>query len=45
MVYFFADQRIGKNLLGRVGWLDRVRLGVADHDHLLYLAAYDFAAG
>jgi hypothetical protein len=25
MVYFFADDRIQKNLLGRVGWLDRVR--------------------
>ena len=44
MVYFFADDRIQKNLLGRVGWLDRVRLGVVDHDHLLYLAAYDFEA-
>jgi hypothetical protein len=43
-VYFFADERISKNLLGRVGWLDRVRLGVVDHDHLLYLAAYDFEA-
>lgn len=45
MVYFFADQRISKNLLGRVGWLDRVRFGVVDHDHLLYLAAYDFESG
>ena len=44
MVYFFADRRILKNLLGRVGWLHRVRLGVVDHDHLLYLAAYDFEA-
>jgi predicted aspartyl protease len=44
MVYFFAERRIRKNLLGRVGWLDRVRLGVVDHDHLLYLAEYDFEA-
>jgi hypothetical protein len=41
MVYFFADERINKNLLGRAGWLDRVRLGLVDHDGQLYLAAYD----
>ena len=44
MVYFFADERINKNLLGRVGWLDRVRLGLVDHDSELYLAEYDFEA-
>jgi len=27
VVYFFADERINKNLLGRLGWLDRIRLG------------------
>ena len=42
MVYFFADERINKNLLGRTGWLDRVRLGLVDHDLSLYLAPYDF---
>jgi len=26
MVYFFAE-RVNKNLLGRTGWLNRVRLG------------------
>jgi len=41
-VYFFADERIRKNLLGRAGWLDRVRLGLVDHDSSLYLAPYDF---
>ena len=44
VVYFFADDRIHKNLLGRVGWLDRVRLGLVDYDHQLYLAPYDFEA-
>jgi hypothetical protein len=43
MVYFFADERINKNLLGRAGWLDRVRFGLIDHDQELYLAPYDFA--
>ena len=41
VVYFFADERINKNLLGRLGWLDRIRIGVIDHDGLLYLASYD----
>jgi hypothetical protein len=40
-VYFFADERINKNLLGRAGWLDRIRLGLIDHDGELYLSAYD----
>jgi hypothetical protein len=41
MVYFFGDERINKNLLGRAGWLDRIRLGLVDHDGELYLASYD----
>ena len=32
MVYLFADPSITKNVLGRVGWLDRVRLGLIDHE-------------
>ena len=39
--HFFADERIHKNLLGRTGWLDRLRLGLVDHDSILYLAPYD----
>ena len=42
LVYFFTDEHIDKNLLGRAGWLDRVRFGLVDHDLELYLAAYDF---
>ena len=41
LVYFFGDPSISKNVLGRNGWLDRVRLGVVDHDCMLYLAGYD----
>jgi hypothetical protein len=41
-VYFFADERIHKNLLRRRGWLDRIRFGLVDHDLSLYLAPYDF---
>ena len=40
MVYFFADPMIDKNVLGRIGWLDRVRLGLVHHDGKVYLAAY-----
>lgn len=40
-VYFFADASINKNVLGRVGWLDRFRVGLVDHDRELYLAGYD----
>ena len=32
---------IVKNVLGRAGWLDRVRLGLVDHDSILYLAPYE----
>jgi len=41
IVYFFVDASINKNVLGRVGWLDRVRLGLVDHDTTMYLAPYD----
>jgi len=39
-VYFFADEAIRKNVLGRRGWLDRVRLAVVDYEQVLYLAPY-----
>ena len=41
LVYFFADPFIDKNVLGRTGWLDRVRLGLIHHDNKIYLAPYD----
>ena len=41
VVYFFADERIHKNLLGRLGWLDRICVGLIDHDGVLYVAPYD----
>ena len=39
-VYFFTDPIIDKNVLGRIGWLDRVRLGLVHHDNKFYLAPY-----
>lgn len=39
-VFFFANERIQKNVLGRNGWLNRIRLGLVDYDRHLFLAAY-----
>ena len=41
VVYFYADSGYNRNVLGRRGWLDRIRLGLSDHDHTLYLSQYD----
>jgi len=40
-VYFFEDASITKNVLGRNGWLNRIRLGIVDHDSLIYLSSYN----
>jgi hypothetical protein len=41
LVYFFADPAIRKNVLGRRGWLDLVRVGLIDHDRVVYLASFN----
>ena len=41
LVFFFADERINKNVVGRPGWLDRLRFGLIEHDQQLFLASYD----
>ena len=41
LVYFYEDRNATRNVLGRNGWLNRVRLGLIVHDSLLYLSAYD----
>jgi hypothetical protein len=43
VIYFFADPMIDKNVLGRTGWLDRVRLGLIHHDNKIYFGSYDLA--
>lgn len=40
MVYFAEYEGFGRNVLGRRGWLDRVRLGVVDYEGKLYLSKY-----
>lgn len=31
------------NFLGRIGWLDRVRLGLIGHDQQIHIRPYDDA--
>lgn len=40
-VYFAADYSFSRNVLGRQGWLNRLRLGIVDYEGLLYLSHYD----
>ncbi|MEK7832762.1 MAG: aspartyl protease family protein, partial [Acidobacteriota bacterium] len=40
-VYFAADPQFSTNVLGRTGWLDRVRLGLVDYEGRLYLSDYN----
>ncbi len=41
MVYFAKDYDLPRNILGRNGWLRKLRLAVVDYDAELYLIAYD----
>lgn len=40
-VYFADDEYFPVNVVGRVGFLDRLRVGVVDYEQLLYLSAHD----
>ncbi len=40
-VYFGEDYNLPRNLLGRNGWLQQVKLAVTDYEETLYLSAYD----
>jgi hypothetical protein len=39
-VYFAADAAFSRNVLGRQGWIDRIRLGLVDYEGKLYLSDY-----
>jgi len=43
LVFFFAEGKIVKNVVGRRGWLDRVKVGIVDYEQLLYVVGYDAA--
>lgn len=39
-VYFAKEESFTRNVLGRQGWLDRVKLGLVDYEGKLLLSAY-----
>ena len=41
VVYFAESSEVRRNLLGRQGWLQLIKLGIVDHDSELYLGLYD----
>jgi len=40
-VYFYEDREMQRNILGRQGWLQLVRLAIIDYDEELYLSLYN----
>ena len=41
LVYFAESEAFSLNVVGRVGFLDRLRVGIADYEQLIYLGMYD----
>ena len=41
MVYFAAEEGLRRNVLGRRGWLEQVRIGLIDYDGALYVSQYN----
>ena len=41
VVQFAEPEDFQVNVVGRVGFLDRLRIGLVDYEQLLYLGAYD----
>jgi hypothetical protein len=41
LVYFAQDESYRRNVLGRNGWISKLRLGLIDHDCELYASLYD----
>lgn len=40
IVYFAAHEQFTRSVLGRIGWLDRVKLGLIDYEAKLLLSPY-----
>jgi hypothetical protein len=40
-VYFAGHESFTRNVLGRRGWLDQVRLGIVEYESKFYLSRYD----
>lgn len=41
LVYFAADERFSRNVLGRQGWLNQVKIALIDYEGKLYLSKYN----
>jgi hypothetical protein len=41
VAYFAAHLGLPRNVLGRFGWMQRLRVGVVDYEGKLYLGRYD----
>ena len=41
VVYFAADEHFNRDVLGQIGWLDRLRIGIVHHDGFLYLGHHN----
>lgn len=41
--YFTAQPNFGRNVLGRYGWMQQLRIGIVDYDGQLYVGRYDDA--
>ncbi|HXG66494.1 MAG TPA: hypothetical protein VNO70_15450 [Blastocatellia bacterium] len=41
IVYFAALTGFNRNVLGRRGWIQHMRLGIIDYESKLYISAYD----
>lgn len=40
-VYFSREYDFPRNVLGRIGWIRKFRIGLIDYDSMLYLSPYD----
>ena len=41
MTQVHVDPIIERNVLGRRGWLDRLRFGLVDYEQVVYIADYN----
>lgn len=41
IVYFAKDEGFSRNVLGRNGWLNRLRIAIIDYEGQFYLSHYD----
>lgn len=40
VVFFAEDRGFRKNVLGRAGWLDRLRVGITDYETTIFVSPY-----